>query len=355
VIVDRRKLRTIKEIELSQLELRYAHTRIERREGVAALAASIDHVGQIIPVIALGEEMHFVLLDGYLRVKALRALGRDTVIAEIWECREEEALIELLAWTKSRRWDLLEEAALLQELHDRYQLSQVRIASLVGRNQSWVSGRLALYNTLSEELIALVRKGLISTWVATRIIVPIARALPEHGKLLLEHLATMPCSTREMALFFRHYQKANRHQREQMVRTPALFLTAARAKEEAHETKALKGGPEGKWLRDLNVVTHMLRRLVREVPMLFYRGQTNVDRRLLLTAFEDSQKQFKELEHEIRRYDAYPGEPASDRESVSAGRAPARDQPHPQMLPDHHPASNPGNVARTATTAISPR
>jgi ParB family chromosome partitioning protein len=321
VIVDGKELRTIKEIELSLLELRYAHTRIERPEGVAALAASIDRFGQLIPVTVLKEEM--ILLDGYLRVKALRALGRDTVIAEVWECREEKALVELLARTHSRKWDLIEEAALLRELHDRYQLSQVRIASLVGRTQSWVSGRLTLYATLSEDLIALVRTGSISTWTATRVIVPIARALPEHGKLLSENLAKASCSTREMALFFRHYQKANRKQREQMVRTPGLFLKSLHAKEEAHEAKALKGGPEGKWLRDLNVVTHMLKRLVREVPTLFYRVQTNFDRRLLLTAFEDSQRQLKELEHEIRRYDAYPGEPARYSEFVSAG------SPHP--------------------------
>lgn len=353
--MDGRQLREIKEIELSQLKLRYAHTRIERPEGVAALAASIERFGQIIPVIVLKEETNGILLDGYLRVKALKALGRDTVIAEVWECTEEEALVELLARTQSRKWDLFEEATLLQELHDHYHLSQSEIASLVGRKQSWVSGRLALYRALSEDIVALIRTGSISTWSATRVIVPIARALPEHGKMLSEHLSKVALSTRQMATFFRHYQKANRKQRENMVREPVLFLKSVRAKEEAHKATVLKGGPEGKWLRDLQVVRHMLKGLIREVPTLFYAGQTNLDRRLLLTAFEDSHKQFRELGHEIRRYDAYPGGPASDSEPVPAGCAPARDQPHPQMLPDHHPAGDPGNMARTATTAISPR
>jgi ParB family chromosome partitioning protein len=352
---ERGELRTIKEIELTRLELRYAHTRIERPEGVAALAGSIERFGQIIPVIVLRQEIHVVLLDGYLRVKALKALGRDMVIAEIWECKEEEALVELLARTRSRKWDLFEEAALLQELHDHYQLSQTRIASLVGRKQSWVSGRLALYRALSEDLIVLIRTGSISTWSATRVIVPIARALPEQGKMLTENLAKVALSTRQMATFFRHYQKANRKQRENMVREPALFLKSVRAQEEAHEARVLKGGPEGKWLRDLQVVTHMLRGLIREVPTLFYAGQTNLDRRLLLTAFEDSEHEFRELEKQIRRYDAYPGEPASDYEPVPAGSPPARDQPHPQMLPDHGPASDPGNVARKGATALSLR
>ena len=355
MIADGRGLRTIKEIELARLELRYAHTRIERPEGVAALAASIERFGQIIPVIVLRQEINSILLDGYLRVKALKALGRDTVIAEVWECKEEEALVELLARTQSRKWDLFEEAALLQELHDHYLFSQLRIASLVGRKQGWVSGRLALYSTLSEDLIALIRTGSISTWTATRVIVPIARALPEQGKMLAEHLSKVALSTRQMATFFRHFQKANRKQRENMVREPALFLKSLRAQEEAHEAKALQRGPEGKWLRDLQVVRHILKGLAKEVPTLFYRGQTNCDRRLLLTAFEDSEHEFRELEHEIRRHDAYPGEPASDYEPVSARRAPARDQPHPQMLPDHGPAGDPGDVARTSAATLSLR
>ena len=298
-------LREIKEIEIAQIHLRYAHTRIERPKESLALAGSIECVGQIIPVIVVREGMIFVLLDGYLRVKALRHCGRDTAVAEIWECKEEEALVEIIARSHSRRWDLLEEAALLHELHDHYQLSQSRIASLVGHKQSWVSTRLALYHTLSEDLVELIRQGSISTWTATRVIVPIARAIPEHGKLLSENLSRLSLSTREMAQFLCHYRKANRKQRENMVREPVLFLKSVRAQEEAREAKALKEGPEGKWLRDFRVITHILKGLLGEVQMLFSGGQENLDRRILLTAFEDSRKGFRELEHEIRRYDDY--------------------------------------------------
>ncbi|MDI7262059.1 MAG: ParB N-terminal domain-containing protein, partial [Thermodesulfobacteriota bacterium] len=73
-------------------------TRIHRPERVFALASSIERFGQIIPVIVLREgTSSFVLIEGYLRVKALRRCGRDTVVAEIWECKEEEALVEVLA------------------------------------------------------------------------------------------------------------------------------------------------------------------------------------------------------------------------------------------------------------------
>jgi ParB-like chromosome segregation protein Spo0J len=325
-------LREIKEIEIDQLHLRYAHTRIEWPQRVLALASSMERFGQILPVIVLREgDNSFILIDGYLRVKALKRCLRDTVMAEIWEGKEEEALVEILARTNSRKWDLLEEAALLRELHDQYHLSQSRIASMVGRKQSWVSGRLALYSALSEDLLESIRKGAISTWAATRVIAPIARAIPEHAKVLSDNLSKASLSTRELTLLFHHYHKANRKQRENMVRDPFLFLKALRAKQETTEAKALKEGPEGKWLRDLRVIVHMIRGLLREVPTLFYSGQCNLDRRILLSVFEESQKQFIELETQIRRYDRhdYPGDEAGHFESLSEGNSNQADQSNP--------------------------
>jgi ParB family chromosome partitioning protein len=279
----------------------------------------------------------FVLIDGYLRVEAVRRCGGDTVMAEIWEGKQEEALVEVLARAHSRKWDLLEEAALLQELHDQYHLSQSKIACLLGRKQGWVSGRLTLYHALSEDLLELIRKGAISTWAATRVIAPIARAMPEHGKVLSENLSKAALSTREMALLFRHYQKANRQQRENLVREPILFLKALHAREEAAEVKGLKEGLEGKWLREFRVIAHMLRGLRKAVPPLFYPGQCRLDRRILLTAFEESQALLMKLENDVRRFsrEDYPGETPRHFEPVSTGSAHAADQPDPQTLSEH--------------------
>ena len=333
--MDSGHLREVKEIEMAHLVLRFAHTRIQRPERVLAMASSIERFGQILPVIVLREGVNFfVLIDGYLRVTAVRRCRRDTVMAEIWECKEEEALVEILARAHSRKWDLLEEAALLRELHDQYHLSQSKIAFLVGRKQGWVSGRLALYHALSEDLLELIRKGAISTWAATRVIAPIARAMPEHGKALSDNLSKASLSTREMALLFHHYQKANRKQRDNIVREPFLFLKALHAREEAAEAKSLKEGREGKWLRECRVITHMLRGLLKEVSTLFGSGQSPLDQRILLEAFEESQELFMKLENEVRRVrrEDHAGEPTNHFESLSAGSPDPADQPTPQTL-----------------------
>jgi hypothetical protein len=223
---------------------------------------------------------------------------------------------------------------------------------MVGRKQSWVSSRLALYNALSEDIAGLIRKGSISTWTAARVIVPIARAMPEHGKLLLENLSRASLSTREMALFFRYYQKANRRQRENMAREPALFLKSLHTREEAMEARALKEGPEGKWLKDLRIIAHMLTGLLREVPALFCRGQSNLDRAYMLTAFEDSRKRFIELEKEIGRRDDYRREPAGHPEPLRAGRPYPADQPDPESIPEHRQARDQGDAGATEAVSI---
>ena len=89
VIMDTGHLREVKEIEVAHLDLRYAHTRIQRPERVFALASSIERFGQILPVIVLREGVNsFVLIDGYLRVNAVRRCLRDTVMAEIWNAKK---------------------------------------------------------------------------------------------------------------------------------------------------------------------------------------------------------------------------------------------------------------------------
>ena len=333
--------RQIREIEIAQLDLRYAWTRIECPKESLALAASIERIGQLVPVVVTGT---FVLLDGYLRVKAMKHCGRDTVRAEIWDCTEEEALGEILARGHGRKWELVEEAALVRELYDRHHLSQERIASLVGRTQGWVSGRLALCHALSDDIMTLIRKGSVSTWTATRVIVPIARAIPEHGRVLSENLSRVPLSTREMARFFDHYQKANRRQRNLMVHDPALFVKSLHAREEMRRAKALKEGPEGTWLNDLSVVAHILARLTRQVRLLFPPGST-LDRAYLRTAFEDSRTQFMELEREIRRYDDYRRDETGHPQPPREGHPPARDQPYPHALPEHGEAGDQGDTA----------
>jgi transcriptional regulator with XRE-family HTH domain len=291
----------IREVEIAHIDLRYAHTRLYRPEMVSSLAACIENSSLISPVSTVKEgDFSFVLIDGYLRVRALNRCGKDTVLAEIWSCKEWEALLRVLMRTQERKWQALEQALMIQELRERHHLTQQEIAHRMGRNQSWVCRRLALLELLSEDMVELVQKGCISSWAAARVLAPMARAIPEHAKILADNLVKEPICTRDLMDLFRHYQKANRKQRERMVHQPILYLKALRLREEAQQGLALKDGPEGRWLKDIRMAAHILRRLIKDLPIVLYAGQSNLDQRTLLTAFKDIKELFLTLEKQIK-------------------------------------------------------
>ena len=302
---DMAALTHLETLEIAHLDLRYAHTRIRRLEALLPLMRSVEQWGQLRPVsVVPSDPPCHVLVDGYRRVEALRRCGKDLVLAEVWSCTEREALLALLMREQDRRWEALEEASLIRELHERHELSQESIARLLGKDKSWVCRRLSLLSALPEQVLESVRNGHLSPWAAGRVLAPLARANPEHATALSLILSEEHLSTRELEEFFRHYQKANRKQRQNMVLNPVLFLKALRAKEEDSRTYGLKEGPEGKWLKDMKGVAHILVRLTRTLPLVIYPGQGNLDRRVLLTAFEDTRSAFVSLEKHIQEVSA---------------------------------------------------
>ncbi len=87
-------MRTIKNIEIAHLNLRYEYTRIRQSAAVLKMAGSIERFGQLMPVMAFSnDEGGHTLIDGYLRVKALKRMGKDMVVARMWDRTEPEALV----------------------------------------------------------------------------------------------------------------------------------------------------------------------------------------------------------------------------------------------------------------------
>ncbi len=113
-----------------------------------------------------------------------------------------------------------------------------------------------------------MRDGTLSSWAASRIVVPLARANTEHADRLLTALADAPLSTRELHGWFEHYQRASRSAREHMVSRPRLFLDALRANGEQRADQHLRYGPEGECAADLRSIEAILARLRKRVAAL---------------------------------------------------------------------------------------
>jgi ParB family chromosome partitioning protein len=115
-------------------------------ERIAALAASIDAVGLLQPIVVRPDGDDYVLVAGERRLRAVRQLGHATVPAVIRAETQPstnltEALIENL-----QREDLnpLEEAAAYRDLLEDYGMTHEQIAERVGRSRSAVTNTIRL-------------------------------------------------------------------------------------------------------------------------------------------------------------------------------------------------------------------
>lgn len=321
------------ELDLHRLELRFADSRLVEPRAVARLAELIQRCGQIVPCIVVaapgsqngegGGAQALVLIDGYRRVGALRRLGRDTVGVEQWSCDLTTALLRLLARTRDRAFASIEEALLLRALVVEHGLSRHEVARRSGRDVSWVSRRLQLLSGLPDAALAAVRGGHLSSWVANRVIVPLARANSEHAERLLAMLAATPLSTRELQCWFEHYQQTLRTAREHMVNRPRLFIDTLQANTARHAGARLRAGPEGECIGDLRCLEAVIARLRKRVATLRPLPAP------LIAAAPRLRTAIDALTRELEREDTHDPDrdPRRGARPANAGARPARDQP----------------------------
>jgi ParB-like chromosome segregation protein Spo0J len=317
---------------LHRLELRFAEARLLEPQAVATLARSIEQSGQLIACIVVPEagSERLVLVDGYRRILALRRLGRDTAWVEAWACALAQALLTVLVRATARPFAALEEALLLRELVHGQGLSVREVARRSGRDVSWVSRRLDLVCGLSERVFAAVRQGEVSTWAATRVLAPLARANTDHAGQLLAALAAAPLSSRELQTWFQHYQSTPRAARERMVTHPRLFIDTLRAQDEQRADRRRRDGPEGQCAAAVRQLLALLQRLCPGLAAL-ERSVLSAD---LLRALAHLRCALSTLQSDLARTLDHDPQPDSRCRThlASPGPEPAPDQPRTAAL-----------------------
>ena len=313
------------QLDLHRLELRFEATRVADQAAVKRLADSMQESGQMVACIAAGPtaDARWVLMDGYRRVAALRRMGRDTALVQCWSCPLEQALAQILARSRSRAFAAIEEALLLRELIDGHGLSQRQAARQCARDVSWVQRRLVLLGGLPQELVQAVRSARISSWAASRILAPLARANSEHASTLLASLDTQHLSTRELKTWFEHYKCAQCSQRARMVEHPRLLIESLKERQSVRSAKALREGPERELCYELGHLQSLLERVRRRLAQ----AELPVAAPLVF-ACRRVHAAWPEVAHELRRlcHDT-DGNSQQHSHPGAAGNEPARDQP----------------------------
>ncbi|MBU4261186.1 MAG: ParB N-terminal domain-containing protein [Proteobacteria bacterium] len=320
-------------VDLHLLELRYAHIRVKNEARVRRLADSISRHGQLEAMLTVsGQDGRLILVDGYQRHAALRYLGQDAGLVAVVDEPESQALYQLLIHRGERQWEAIEEAGLIQELHRRFGCSLSEFGRRTGRDKSYVKRRMELLESLPEEVLSRVIAGIISTWAASRVLVPLARANAADATRLAAHLEREPMSTRELQLFYDHYQKANRQVRERMLNSPALFVKSSQALAGSKDES-----PEERWLHDAKVVCAILDRLRDKADTVFYPNQEQKLRRQLLVRAAKARRLTVELQQKIKERLEYdrPHQRASDPGNGKTGHKKADDRQTAEGLPQH--------------------
>lgn len=156
----------IDERTLSEIGETYAALRIVSPKADAAMARSMEVYGQLSPIVCVKTPGGLELLDGFKRLRAARLLQRLSIQLVLLETTERACKAGMISLNRvARSITDLEEALILHSLHRDDELSQVEIATLLGRDKSWVSRRISLIERLHEEVRRHLSLGLIGVSV----------------------------------------------------------------------------------------------------------------------------------------------------------------------------------------------
>jgi ParB/RepB/Spo0J family partition protein len=209
----------IVEVDLDSLDLRYGKLRAKRPALEKRLMASLEEAGQQSPVIVVAAEEpgRWVLIEGRKRVRALKRLKAEAVKAVVWELAPAEALIAAYQLQDGSGYNALEEGWLVWELVRGGGLTLGEVGQRLKRSKAWVSGRLGLIEGLPESVLEGVLSGKILAYVATRYLLPFARANASDCEKLAEKVIEHEFTSREVEALCQHYSAAGPKARSRMV------------------------------------------------------------------------------------------------------------------------------------------
>lgn len=213
------------DITIEELDTDFERFGLIDPDAEARMRASVKVYGQLSPVLT-GKitNRKLLLVDGYKRFRAIKALKQDHILAYTLE-RSITALKAMVLTVNQEQSPCreLEEALLVQSLHHEDGLQQNEIALLCNRHKSWVSRRIALIERLSDDVREQLRLGLLTLSAARELLrLPRGNQSPVLNSILENQLSSRQC--RELVDI---YLSVAQTERETVLRNPpgSLFNT----------------------------------------------------------------------------------------------------------------------------------
>jgi len=119
--------------------------------------------GQLQPVVARVCEHGYQIIDGHKRFYVANDLFMKTLQCLVLDVDETQARVLILSYNRTpQTMESWEEALVLKDLVERYDVSQRELSKLTGYSRSWVSRRLGLVSKIDEEVASQIRMGVLS-------------------------------------------------------------------------------------------------------------------------------------------------------------------------------------------------
>lgn len=147
---------------LGELGERLAVLRLEQPAAVEAMRCSLERHGQLSALLVFDAAGALEVVDGFKRLRAARALGWSELAVRSCGSSLVDAKVGLVALHATRGLSELEEGWLVRSLYREHRMSQPVIGQRLGRDKSWVYRRLMLVESLTVEVQASVRLGLVA-------------------------------------------------------------------------------------------------------------------------------------------------------------------------------------------------
>lgn len=150
---------SVQEIETQRIDRRWESLRLPNERQERELLGSISSGGIREPLQGVQSGETLLLLDGFKRLRCSQKLGIQRVPVVSLGADEASGMLALLRQSNAHALSTLEQAALVDELKARYQLSVTEIARHLERSVAWVSVRLGILSQMSESVRQAIFSG----------------------------------------------------------------------------------------------------------------------------------------------------------------------------------------------------
>jgi ParB/RepB/Spo0J family partition protein len=146
-----------KTIELSQIDTCYELLRLKNITFEKKLLGSISEQGIQMPLQGVFKNNTFIMIDGFKRYRCCKKLKIDVVPIKEIGSDNIEGILNFMRASNEATISILEQAKLVDELHDEMKMTVRDIAHSVSKSPAWVSTRLGMISKLTPKMYELIQ------------------------------------------------------------------------------------------------------------------------------------------------------------------------------------------------------